>query len=67
MGLRRVNRDQVVNLKEVSFRRNETFMKVAGRLLREYEKSANESLALEAQKLLEFAAEDLQIRNSKLN
>lgn len=68
MGLRKPNKAAVLHTSEVNFRRNETFMKVAGRLLKEYEANpTNPSLHLEAQKLLEFVVEDLQIRNRKQN
>ena len=68
MGLRKSGKTEtVVRTSEVSFRRNETIMKVAGRLLKEYEADPNPSLLMEAQKLLEFVVEDLHIRNSKQN
>ncbi len=67
MGLRKPNRAEALGTSEVTFRRNETLMKVSGRLLKEYEKNPNPSLLLEAQKLLEFVIEDLEIRSKKQN
>ncbi len=64
MGLRKENKALVINKEEITFRRNETFMTVAGRLLKEYETNANPSLLIEAQKLLEFVIEDIQLRNN---
>lgn len=66
MGLRKINKVNRLNVKEVSMRRNETFMEVAGRLLKEYESNANPSLLIETQKLLEFVIEDIQLRNTSI-
>lgn len=67
MGLRKPDKFEAKNLtaNDITLRRNETFMIVAGRLLKEFEKNPNPSLLMEAQKLLEFVVEDLHIRNNK--
>lgn len=63
MGLRKINKD--IDIKKATERRSEAFMKVAGRLLNEYEKSLNYNYLLEAQTLIEFVAEDQQLRQFK--
>lgn len=67
MGLRKISKIQTASTKEITLRRNETFMKVAGRLLKEYEANPNPTLLLEAQKLLEFVVEDMHFRNTESN
>lgn len=66
MGIRKINKARPESTKAFPLRRNEALITVAGRLIAEYEKSPNQSLLLEAQKLIEFVAEDMHLRDIKL-
>lgn len=65
MGLRKANKNPALNTETIAIRRNETFMNVAGRLLKKFEETQNPSLLIEAQKLLEFVSEEIKLRNTK--